>query len=77
MHVDTTRFSNDGEQIVVIALDCEVQLYDWSGETRGDLMINTKRISKTKMTNGGRQATGTREDFDGEKFTCSFAPALG
>ena len=77
MHVDATWLSNDGKQIVVVALDGEVQLYYWSGETRGDLMINTKRISKTKMTNGGRQATGTREDFDGEKFTCSFAPALG
>ena len=71
MHVDTTRFSNDGKndgkQIVKIALDCEVQLHDWSSETDGDMMIYTKRISKTKMANGSRKAAGARENFHCKK----------
>ena len=77
MHVDATRLSNDGKQVIVIALDCEVQLHYWSCETRGDLVIDTKRISKTKMANGGRKTAGTRENFDRKKVTCTLAPALG
>ena len=47
MHINTSWFGNDGGQVVKIASNCEVELDDWSCESWRNLVINSKRVSKT------------------------------